>query len=40
MTSVDRVTRILAGSPERAELLTQTGAAAKDRTLNAENPFE
>ena len=40
MTAVDRVTRILASSPERPELLTQTGAAAKDRNLNDEDPFE
>jgi alkylation response protein AidB-like acyl-CoA dehydrogenase len=40
MTSVDHVTRILPGSPEWAELLTQIGAGAKDRDLNDENPFD
>jgi alkylation response protein AidB-like acyl-CoA dehydrogenase len=40
MTSVDRVTRILPGSPEWANLLAQIGAGAKDRDLNDENPFD
>ncbi|HYZ69261.1 MAG TPA: acyl-CoA dehydrogenase family protein, partial [Mycobacterium sp.] len=40
MTSVDRVTRILPGSPEWASLLAQIGAGAKDRDLNDENAFD
>ena len=40
MTSVDRVTRTLPGSPEWASLLDQIGAGAKDRDLNDENPFD
>jgi alkylation response protein AidB-like acyl-CoA dehydrogenase len=40
MTSVDRVTRILPGSTEWADLLNQIGAGAKDRDLNDENPFD
>jgi alkylation response protein AidB-like acyl-CoA dehydrogenase len=40
MTSVDRVTRTLPGSPEWVDLLSQIGAGAKDRDLNDENPFE
>jgi len=40
MTSVDRVTRTLPGSPEWADLLTKIGVGAKDRDLNDENPFD
>jgi alkylation response protein AidB-like acyl-CoA dehydrogenase len=40
MTSVDRVTRTLPGSPEWASLLAQIGTGAKDRDLNDENPFD
>jgi alkylation response protein AidB-like acyl-CoA dehydrogenase len=40
MTSVDRVTRTLPGSPEWASLPAQIGAGAKDRDLNDENPFD
>jgi alkylation response protein AidB-like acyl-CoA dehydrogenase len=40
MTSVDHVTRVLPGSPEFADLLTQIGSGAKDRDLNDENPFD
>ena len=40
MTSVDRLTRLLPGTPEWADLLTQIAAGAKDRDLNDENPFD
>jgi hypothetical protein len=40
MTSVDRVTRPLPGSPQWADLLTKIGLGAKDRDLNDENPFD
>jgi alkylation response protein AidB-like acyl-CoA dehydrogenase len=40
MTSLDRVTRTLPGSPGWVRLLTQIGAGAKDRDLNDENPFD
>jgi alkylation response protein AidB-like acyl-CoA dehydrogenase len=40
MTSVDHLTRLLPGSPEWADLLTQIGAGARARDLNDENPFD
>lgn len=40
MTSVDRVTRTLPGSPEWAALLSRIGGGARDRDLNDENPFD
>src|SRR3954452_19354564 len=40
MTSVDHLTRLLPGSPEWPDLLTQIGAGARARDLNDENPFD
>lgn len=40
MTAVEHVTRILPGSTEFNELLSQIAAGAKDRDLNDENPFD
>jgi alkylation response protein AidB-like acyl-CoA dehydrogenase len=37
---VDRAARLLPGTPERADLLAQSGARAKDRDRNDENPFD
>lgn len=40
MTTVEHVARILPGSTEFNELLSQIAAGAKDRDLNDENPFD
>lgn len=39
MTTVEPVTRILPGTPEFTDLLTQIRSGARDRDLNDENPF-
>jgi alkylation response protein AidB-like acyl-CoA dehydrogenase len=40
MTSVDRVTRLLPGTPEWADLLAYIASGAKDRDRHDENPFD
>lgn len=40
MTTVENTTRILPGSPQRAELLGRIAAGAKDRDLNDERLFD
>ena len=40
MTTVEPVNRILPGTPEFTDLLTQIRLGAKDRDLNDENPFD